>query len=458
MVSDSESTLTSGPATISSTAAPLSQKRTERASSPGDPGDAGRPSDAKKARPLGPSQSFAQDLQAMAPNNSELAGPHVHFRGNGHLDCENPLSFQLLEVQAHKSEPSSALLFGVTKTGLRLLVLVKDIGGTVKQFMEQHTILAMCSVELPSGKYHEINEQDRLSHNQTELVIRHEDLVFHPAELPWKIADSVQLRILSFDIETLVPTQGFSNPLHNAVLQIGNILKGNGNESDSFRIIFTLRGCSAIAGAEVRSFQTEYDLLLAWRKFIIDCDPDMVTGHNIGCFDLMYLIIRARTLEVPGFACLGRLKDHNTEIVEQHENNGVPPGWQDAPVLPGRLQFDTLQYFKQRGQDVGCSLGTLAARYLGSNKESGVEYTMINRLQDGTNDDRRRLAVYCLKDCDLVLRLLFSEQNLCFEEAVTVARQSKSCRPFGSFLRCGIPRTYRPSLLESEQAKVDGNV
>ncbi|KAK7022086.1 ribonuclease H-like domain-containing protein [Favolaschia claudopus] len=307
-------------------------------------------------------------------------------------------AFQLLEVQENKSEPLSALLFGATKMGLRVLVLVKDIGGTVKQFMEHHRILAMCSVELPSGKYREINEGDRLSHNQTELVTRREELVIQPAEVPWKLSYSVPLRILSFDIETAVPETGLSNPCRDAVLQIGNILKGNENESGSFRVIFTLGSCSAIDGAEVRSFRTEYEMLLAWKQFFIDCDPDLVTGHNIGRFDFMYLITRAKTLSVrvPNFACLGRLKGFDTRVDEG--NTSIP--WNQAPVLPGRLQFDTLQYFMEREMDKAkgaCKLDTLARKYLDSNKEHGVDYTMINGLHAGTNDDRKRLAIYCLK-------------------------------------------------------------
>ncbi|KAK7022098.1 DNA polymerase [Favolaschia claudopus] len=390
------------------TASPLSRKRTERFSpSPGDD----RPSDSKKLRALVSSRSFAEDLKAKPANNIALAGPHIDVIGK--VDCKQALVFQLVD------------------SGMRVLVIVQNLGGSVQDFLRRQQVMAMCLAELAGGKYLELNEDERLSHNQTEFIIDREDLIIQPSQGQWKFADSVPLRILSFDIETNVPLNNtFPNPRNDSAIQIGNIVQEKGDTTRSYRVIFTLDGCSAIAGAEVRSFQTETAMLSAWRQFLLECDPDIVTGHNIACFDFMYLITRAKMLGIHDFACLGRLKDRNTEVVEQLDSSG----WQHAPVLPGRLQFDTLQYFKQRGKDVGCSLNTLAARYLGSNKESDVDYTIINRLQGGTNDDRRRLAVYCLKDCDLVLRLLFSEQNMCIEEAVTAARQSKSCRPFGSFL------------------------
>ncbi|KAJ7701493.1 ribonuclease H-like domain-containing protein [Mycena rosella] len=138
--------------------------------------------------------------------------------------------------------------------------------------------------------------------------VRHKDIVFRGQQ-----NQSVPLRILSFNLETRVRSDMVFMPYHTTaempVIQIGNIMQmGFGCTACTYRIIFTLQGCTEIPGAEVRSFPTEASMLLAWREFIMMSDPDLITGHNIACFNFVYLLFRAEVLRLSSFACLGRLK------------------------------------------------------------------------------------------------------------------------------------------------------
>ena len=74
--------------------------------------------------------------------------------------------------------------------------------------------------------------------------------------------------------------------------------------------MFTLNDCAHIVGSDVISFKKEDDMLLAWKKFIEEVDPDVVIGYNISGFDLPYLLDRARSLKgaANGFPYLGRLR------------------------------------------------------------------------------------------------------------------------------------------------------
>lgn len=56
------------------------------------------------------------------------------------------------------------------------------------------------------------------------------------------------------------------------------------------------------------SFQKESDLLLKWREFIEEVDPDMIIGYNTTNFDFPYLLDRAEALKVEDFPFLGRIK------------------------------------------------------------------------------------------------------------------------------------------------------
>ena len=51
------------------------------------------------------------------------------------------------------------------------------------------------------------------------------------------------------------------------------------------------------------------------------------------------------------------------------------------------------------------SLNSVSAEFLGQQKED-VHHSIISDLQMGTDADRRRLAVYCIKDADLPMKLL----------------------------------------------------
>eukprot|EP01027_Heterolobosea_sp_BB2_P018981 GEZU01026676.1.p1 GENE.GEZU01026676.1~~GEZU01026676.1.p1 ORF type:complete len:510 (-),score=126.45 GEZU01026676.1:55-1440(-) len=170
-------------------------------------------------------------------------------------------------------------------------------------------------IELPAGKYRLRTEDIKTSYCQIEVDVSYEDLISHPPEGEWsRIAP---LRILSFDIECAGRKGVFPEPEHDPVIQIANYVsvlnngKGGGATGASTTVvknIFTLDSCANIVGAEVLSFKKEEVLLEHWRKFFIRVDADIITGYNIGNFDLPYLINRARKLKLSSFEFLGRIK------------------------------------------------------------------------------------------------------------------------------------------------------
>ena len=83
------------------------------------------------------------------------------------------------------------------------------------------------------------------------------------------------------------------------------------------------------------------------------------------------------------------------------------------------------------------SLNSVCAHFLGEQKED-VPHNIISDLYDGNEETRRRLAVYCLKDAYLPLRLL--EKLMCLFNYVEMARVT------------GIPFNY--ILSRGQQVKV----
>ena len=65
------------------------------------------------------------------------------------------------------------------------------------------------------------------------------------------------------------------------------------------------------------------------------------------------------------------------------------------------------------------SLNSVSAHFLGEQKED-VHHSVITDLQNGDEFTRRRLAVYCIKDAYLPLRLM--EKLMCVFNQVEMAR------------------------------------
>ncbi len=49
-------------------------------------------------------------------------------------------------------------------------------------------------------------------------------------------------------------------------------------------------------------------MLVKWRDFVEEVDPDIVIGYNIENFDIPYLLDRAKALKAGKFPFLGKIK------------------------------------------------------------------------------------------------------------------------------------------------------
>lgn len=65
-------------------------------------------------------------------------------------------------------------------------------------------------------------------------------------------------------------------------------------------------------------------------------------------------------------------------------------------TIDGRIQFDLLMALQRDHKLSSYSLNAVSAHFLGEQKED-VHHSIISDLQNGNEETRRRLAVYCLK-------------------------------------------------------------
>lgn len=85
----------------------------------------------------------------------------------------------------------------------------------------------------------------------------------------------------------------------------------------------------------------------------------------------------------------------------------------------GRVPFDLLLVLVRDYKLRSYTLNAVSYHFLQEQKED-VHHSMITELQNGSDQTRRRLAVYCLKDAYLPLRLI--EKLMCFINYMEMAR------------------------------------
>ncbi|TYK07460.1 DNA polymerase delta catalytic subunit [Cucumis melo var. makuwa] len=270
------------------------------------------------------------------------------------------------------------------------------------RFMIDCNVVGGNWIEVPVGKYKKTVRSS--SYCQLEFDCLYSDLISHAPE--GEFSKMAPFRILSFDIECAGRKGHFPEPTQDPVIQVANLVTLQGENQPFIRNVMTLNSCSPIAGVDVLSFDTERDVLLAWRDLIREVDPDIIIGYNICKFDLPYLIERAEALKIPEFPLLGRIRNSKVRVKDTTFSSRQLGTRESKEItVEGRVQFDLLQAMQRDYKLSSYSLNSVSSHFLSEQKED-VHHSIISDLQNGNAETRRRLAVYCLKDAYLPQRLL----------------------------------------------------
>ncbi len=286
----------------------------------------------------------------------------------------------------------------------------------VLRFMVDAKLQGASWLTLPGGSYSMRSDGRQVSRCQAEVDVYFKHIIAHEPEGEWsKIAP---LRVLSFDIECAGRKGSFPEAEKDSVIQIANQVQVLGETEILVSNVFTLKGCSSISGAEVLSTNDESTMLANWAEFVKVCDPDIITGYNIQNFDVPYLLRRAAALSkddgnrrtLGAFCEWGRLKGIKCSMRDtSFQSSAYGKRESVETTIHGRVMFDMLPYMFRNHKLSSYSLNNVSAEFLGQQKED-VHHSIIADLQNGSDEDRRRLAVYCLKDAYLPLLLM---EKLC---------------------------------------------
>lgn len=160
----------------------------------------------------------------------------------------------------------------------------------------------------------------------------------------------------------------------NYITQIGTAFKKYGSNDFFLKHIVCLRDCAKIPektnGSDcltiVESFETEAEVLLAWKRLITRLDPDIIYTYNGDLFDCDYLVTRSRMLQIEDqFMEMGRLLHVSAEIKSQTFSSGAyGTRHYQRLVIPGRINFDLLIYIGREKKLDSYKLDDVAKEFL----------------------------------------------------------------------------------------------
>lgn len=317
----------------------------------------------------------------------------------------------------------------------------------VLRFMNDRKITGCSWVTIANGKYSEKPVKEKKTRSQIEIDVNYIDVIQHDPDDEWMAIPP--FRILSFDIEVGGEPDHFPTADKDPVIQICAYLLVQGEDEPRFSVAFVLDTCSPIVGSALYQFEDERHLLMAWHNFIRIIDADIITGYNIARFDWPYLVERAATIGINEFGELSRYLGRICEVKMKQTSIKVLGKREEKDVeMPGVIVFDMLTQIETDYKLRSYTLNAVSAKFLQDQKED-VHFSMISKLQKGTPQDRHRLAIYCIKDAYLPLRLM--NKLLSIYTAVELARVCKV--PMSYLLTRGQQIRVFSQLLSSASAR-----
>jgi DNA polymerase, archaea type len=206
-----------------------------------------------------------------------------------------------------------------------------------------------------------------------------------PSEIRARYAVTNVVRVVTTDGHEIRPTEPFRPSLRVLSFDIENAIRA--------RTIFTICGVSEGGGRDRRTFRitdpSERRILEEFVRVVLEDDPDVLTGYNIGGYDFPLLMERARATGLETLA-LGRERSGPSEFGERL--------WK----ISGRVVADAWWAARRDLRPKQETLQFVARTLLGDSKLA------VDRrnIDEEWARDPVRVMEYCEHDADLALRIL----------------------------------------------------
>ena len=228
---------------------------------------------------------------------------------------------------------------------------------------------------------------------------------------PVDIPETAPFVVASVDIECNSSTGKFpdADVKGDACFQIAVSLTHFGTDVPYDKTCFCYKKTdSDLDGCVIKSYETEREMLMAFKEYLMEKDIDIITGWNIFGFDLEYIMKRAvMTGCDQTFYEMSKMKNHSCELVYKKLSSSAL-GDNDLKILPmpGRFIFDLFHEVKKGYKLDSYKLDNVSKLYLGDNKIDMPPKEMFARFVEEDPVKLREVAEYCIKDTLLPHRLL----------------------------------------------------
>ena len=159
---------------------------------------------------------------------------------------------------------------------------------------------------------------------------------------------------------------------------IGSTFLTYGEKKPNYNHCIVLDTCDdlGIENTDIETYQTEKQVLLAWRELVVRENPDIIIGYNIFGFDYNFMFLRAQETGCAAkFIEISKLKDHvcgsldeNTGKYDiEHSSITLASGTHDLGYIkmPGRIQLDLYNHFRREENLVSYKLDYVAGHFIG---------------------------------------------------------------------------------------------
>jgi len=157
---------------------------------------------------------------------------------------------------------------------------------------------------------------------------------------------------------------------------IGSTFLRSGEKEPYLNHCVVLNTCKNLDNAEIETYDTERDLLLAWKKIIQKENPDIIIGYNIFGFDYEFMFRRAEENNcVEEFLKLSKnkneicgTKDVRTNRYKIEETSiQIASGQHDLKYIKmnGRIQIDLYNFFRREENLTSYKLDYVAGHFIG---------------------------------------------------------------------------------------------
>lgn len=227
---------------------------------------------------------------------------------------------------------------------------------------------------------------------------------------PVKRDDVAPFVVASIDIESNSSTGKFPDADidGDACFQIALSLCKLGSDEPYDKTCFCFKQTDPnLEGCNILSYDTEREMLEAFRNYMIKQDIDIMTGWNIFGFDLEYIYKRASKNKCStSFFNLGKLKNHDSEMVYKRlSSSALGDNMLKLLPMPGRFIYDLFHEVKKGYKLDSYKLDNVSKLYLGDQKIDMPPREMFARFMEGDPVKLREVAEYCIKDTLLPHRL-----------------------------------------------------